>query len=430
MIQIPTLSDLTARLKTNFANEFAESSPFTKNSFLGAILNSIGGEFYQYYLKIDYMLRQSFIVTADKDYLRLHGQSIIDDLPATVSRGNVLFTGVVGSVIPLGVNLSMPDNMLFITTSTATIVTEVLSPEWASSCDGVVTLVIPNHNLKDGEYSIASATNTIFNGTFDIAVTTKDNVVYRIDDQTTYTENPSTTAINLTVTRAVVEVESIETGKDKNVQVGTTMDLEITIGGVDESGYVLHNGMVGGDDEEGVEDYRKRLVLAIRSPRTPFSKAEITSIIKEEFRQVTRLFIREQFPAYNSITLYGMNDTNNVVLSVAELTLIRDRIREMRPINLPEVAIQYGLLQLNPVIIDLTNVVPKSAGLNNAIKTNLQRYADNLELGQNITVVNVNSIIIQTVDYGTGLRVETFDNGVIDTTIAEDEIAIFNISIL
>ena len=428
MITLPTFSDLSARIKSNFAKEFNESSPFTKNSFLGTILDSIAGEFYQYYLKIDYMTRQLFVVTADKDYIRLHGQHIIDDLSATVSQGRVFVGGVLGTVLPIGSILTMPNNMRYITTTTGTITTQTLTPTWLSSCNGLVTIQTPNHDLIDGEYTISGASNGVFNGTFAMRVLDKHTLTFEIADTKTYTENPSTTSALLGVNRAIVEAQSIETGLDRNLQQGSILSLEVVVGGIDDT-IVLYDGFVGGNDDETVEEYRTRLLKAIRSPRTPFSYSHITAVVTEEFREVTRLFIREQFPAFNSITLYGMNDTNGIPISGVDMQPIRDRVAEFRPVNLPDVAIVADELVLTTVNIDLSNVKPQSIGLNETIKANLTLFCKNLSLGQTVSKDKVNSVILQTVDYSTGVRVETFDNSLVaDVPIDPDKLATFNIS--
>ena len=376
---------------------------------------------------MDYMIKQSFMVTADKEFLKLRGQTIIPDLPANVASGNICFTGVVGTVIPLNTIFTLQNsNIEFGTLEIATLSNAIFNPIWISSCEQIVTVTIQNHQLTDGNYIITGAINSIFNGSWDMEVINKNNLTFKIDDSRTYSEDPNNMVAILTASMVTTPIQSIDTGLDKNLDSYTILEPQTTITGLDSS-IILPNGLTGGRDDETVEEYRKRLLLAIRNPRTPFSKSHITGLIKETFLYVTRVFIRENYPSFNGIMIYCVDDYSNpITLTPTQLTEIRDLILDIRPINLPEVAIQTDNPTLKVIAFNVSGIIPNSNGLKETVKSNLENYFLTLEVGQDILKDNVNTVIAQSIDYNTGLRVENYTSDLENIEVLEDELPILN----
>ena len=82
-----------SKLKSDFQKEFKESNPFTKNSFLGAILATVGAGLQTIQIMLRYVLKQSFAHTAEEQHLRLQSQNRIDDLLPKKSAGYISIQG-------------------------------------------------------------------------------------------------------------------------------------------------------------------------------------------------------------------------------------------------------------------------------------------------------------------------------------------------
>ena len=77
---------------------------------------------------------------------------------------------------------------------------------------------------------------------------------------------------------ASVQIQSVETGSDTNLDLDTPLALQSPIIGVDNTLSVDFGAVGGGADEESTEDYKARYLEKIRNPVAHFNASDIISI--------------------------------------------------------------------------------------------------------------------------------------------------------
>ena len=132
------------------------------------------------------------------------------------------------------------------------------------------------------QITIAGAVQTEYNGTFTIeAVPTDDTFTYQVSGSPV---TPATGTITTTADMASIEVQSTDTGADKNLDPGAQLTLKAPIAGVDDDAYVQFGKISGGTDEEDIESYRARVLDIYANPISNFNGRRYRSSIKVHSR--------------------------------------------------------------------------------------------------------------------------------------------------
>ena len=291
-LNIPeTATEVVQRSKVDVQREVVGSDPFLKNSWLGAIVTANANRVFDFYSQLQLGINESFPDTATDEFLdrwaAIYGQS---RLAATQAEGNVVFTGVVSSIIPISTNLQSSEGSIYTTTAAGTVANNVISVTSLTRSGVTATVVTASaHNLASNvAVTIAGADQTEYNGAQTITVVDTTTFTYVVAG------TPSTPATG-TITAAGdftnVPVISQDFGDITNQDLDTVLTLQSAISGVDNEASVDAGELGGGSDQESDFDLRERLLDRIQNPIAHFSASEITALAKT-INGVTRDFVQ------------------------------------------------------------------------------------------------------------------------------------------
>lgn len=427
-LNIPTsASEVEARSKADVQRELEQSNPFLKNSWLGAIVTAAANRIFDFYLQLQAALKENFPDTAVGDFLirwaAIWGKQRI---AASKSNGNVVATGVAGSVVPIGTVMAASGVGDFTSTGAATISDNTIAILTLTRVGQTVTAVTASdHNLADAiEAVISGAAASEYN------ITTTDLIVTAADAfQYTVAGSPADEGAGASAdyTTASVPVESNDFGAFTNLDSGTQLRLQSPIVGVDDTLTVDFDEVGGGTDQETDTQLRARMLDRIQNPVAHFNASDITEKAKE-VAGVTRVFVQEITPSVGQVTVYFMRDNDiNPIPAGSEVAKVRAKIEEILPANTDTA--DLFVLAPTGVVVDYTfaALTPNTSTMKTAIQLSLRQFHDErTDVGVNIDEDAYRSAIFNTVDIETGALVETFTLSlpVGDVVIASGEIGI------
>ena len=425
-LNIPeTAAEVDDRAKADVQRELAQSNPFLKNSWLGALVTAYSNRIFDFYIQLNIAIRENFPDTATGSFLirwaAIWGKQAI---PATQSNGNVVATGVASSSIPDSTILTVADVGEFITTSLATISSQNLSILDLTRSGTTATALFPtDHDLASGvTVSVVNASNTEYNVTGPITVVSATSFEYQITG--TPPDELGTSAFSQ-FTTASVPVMSVDFGADFNLDAGTQLTLQSPLAGVDDILTVDFGAIGGGTDDESDDSLRARMLDRIQNPVAHYNAADITEKAKE-VAGVTRVWVQKVTPSLGEVTIYFMRDNDsNPIPSGSEVTTVKNKILEITPANTGDA--QVFVFAPTGVSVDFTFTAldPSTASMQSSITANLQQLFDErTEVGVDIEEDAYRSTIFNTVDTETGALVSSFTLSVPsgDITIASGEI--------
>lgn len=421
--------DVKQTLKTKFQAENKQSSPFTKNSFLGAILNTIAGGFYDFYKKLEWVQRQSFAHTAEHKYLKIQAQNRIEELPSRKALGSLSVFGDVGTSIAKGTQFqTLNTGYLFNSLEVGIISKGVIDIIEISSINGeVIVNTTEVHSLVTGcEITIANAETSEFNGVFKIEVINDVSFTFDILQGLTLTEPLFGSSIEVSVNMASIIIESDKVGTAYNLDVMTELNPTLSITGLTLAKVPFY-GLSGGRNEESEEDYRLRYLEYLRNPQAYFSDNFLKNKILVEFGKVTRAFPKNHTPTLNNITIYVFDDNiDGYKVDNDTLIEVKESILDIAPINI----LSDGVIVENPkqqnVIFSVTSINPSTDGLKEAVRADITEYILSLGVGALIKVDDIRSIIYNAYDTSNSNRVLSFElNMIEDITLDADSIGVW-----
>ena len=422
-----TASEVEARSKADVQRELAQSNPFLKNSWLGAIVTAAANRIFDFYLQLNAAIRESFPDTATGEFLTrwaaIWGKTLI---AASKSSGNVVATGTATSVVPSGTTMTVTGVGDFIRTSAATISAQVLNVvDFTRVGQTATAKFASSHNLANGvSVTHAGASNSEYNGTFVITVTADDEYEFTVIGTPPDELGTSATA---SFTTASVPIESVDFGAAVNLDAGTQLSLQSPIIGVDDTLTVDFGELGGGTDQEIEASLRDRLLDRIQNPVAHFNVSDITEKAKE-IAGVTRVFVQEITPAVGQVTIFFMRDNDdNPIPTASEVTTVKDQILTIKPANTGDADVIVSAPTGVSVDFTFTALTPNTSTMRTAITANLEQFFDeSTEVGVNVDEDAYRSAIFNTVDTVTGDLVSTFTlsapSG--DVVIAAGEIGI------
>ncbi len=427
-LNIPeTATEVVQRSKVDVQREVVGSDPFLKNSWLGAIVTANGNRVFDFYSQLQLGINESFPDTATDEFLdrwsAIYGQS---RLAATQAEGNVVFTGVASSIIPISTNLQSSEGSVYTTTAAGTISSNVISVTSLTRSGVTATVVTASaHNLASNvAVTIAGADQTEYNGVQTITVVDTTTFTYVVAG------TPATPAAG-TITAegdfANVPVISQDFGEITNQDLDTVLTLQSAISGVDNGASVDAGELGGGADQESDFDLRERLLDRIQNPIAHFSASEITALAKT-INGVTRVFVQEITPDIGQVTIYFMRDNDDdPIPSASEVTEVKDLILTITPANTAEA----DVIVLAPTAVTqdfvFTSLDPNTSTMQSAVTANLdQFFSESTDVGVNVDEDAYRSAIFSTIDTQTGEQVSSFtlSDPTGDIIIATGEIAL------
>jgi len=409
-IEIPeSAAEVEARAKADVQRELAESNPFLKNSWLGAIVTASAYRIYDFYLQLLAALKQSLPDTATGNYLirwaAIWGKT---RLAASSSSGRAVATGTATSVIPLGATLSVSGVGNFITKSASVISDQTVNIDDLTRSGSTATAVLPSdHGLANGvSVTIAGASASEFNITAVITVTAADEFQYQVVGTPADEIGTSATA---SFTIAGVDIDSVDFGASQNLDAGTNLSLQSPIVGVDDTMVVDFGAIGGGTDQESTEALRGRMLDKIQNPVAHFNVAAITEKAKE-IAGVTRVFVQEITPAIGQVTIYFMRDNDDdPIPSGSEITSVKDNILTINPANTSDNDVIVLAPTAVPTGFTFSSLTPNTSTMQTAINANLAQFFDErTDVGVNVDEDAYRAAVFNTVDTVTGDVVQTF----------------------
>jgi uncharacterized phage protein gp47/JayE len=429
-LNIPvTRKEVFDRMRTDAQSILGGVNVFLRNTILTAFLSAIAGRMFDLYSLVNTIIERVIFPNASiLDYLERWGSlRNVSRNAATAASGTVNFTGVSGTSIPVSTIITTSEAAEYLTLADATISANTITLSSLTRSGSVATATTSgSHNLASNMHVvIAGASQSAYNGTFTITVTSLTTFTYVVAGSPT---TPATGTIAASANFATVTIQSSDTGASTNLESGTNLTLDTPITDVDDAVIVTFNAIGGGTDIESDTDLQKRIDTAYKFPVAFFNKAQIEQICYS-VAGVTRVTVQEITPDIGQVTIYFLrdNDTDSIFPNASEVAQVVEAVNAIRPAHVDpaDVIIASPTGVTVPVTIDA--LVPATSSMRNAIRARLADYFRNdVNVGTSITLLALNSIIFRTTDPNTGVPVTSFSitapSGT--TAIAPDELAV------
>lgn len=402
--------EVADRMKTDVQSELPESNPFLRNSFLGALIIGFSGRIYEYYLQLKQLINEIFPDTAEGEYLNRWGSYIgMTRSSATQSSGYCTVEGTVGSVIAVDTELQSSDGNTY-KTKAETIVTDVTISiiTLEKSGETAIATTNSNHFLADGiDVTISGATETEYNGTFTIDVTSEKTFTYDITGTPT---SPATGTILCNHITSSFEIESELYGEDKNLDSGTSLTFSSSVSGINANAYVQFLGVIGGTDSESDDDYRKRVTDRWQHPVAHFNESTVKNLAKE-ISGVTRVWVEDITPELGMCTILFVRDNDSVIIPTSsEVADVKEKILTIKPINMSDNDVIVKAPNPKSVDFVFTALDSNTGTMRESINNSLQEFfTENTNVGETLSRYSYTSAIYNTIDETTGELVHSFN---------------------
>lgn len=419
--------EIAQRVIADIANALPDVDPTITGSFVNALAISNAGRHYDNVLLIEQLIIQLYPQTATGEYLERWAQyEGLSRLAATPSQGFITVTGTALTSIPASTEWRTSDNILIYSLNSETLAatTYTISTLTRSGTTATAT-TSTDHTIATGmQVVISGATETDYNGTFEVLVTATDEFTYEVSGSPS---TPATGSPQVDYTGASIEVEAVEPGIDGNLLTGAQLQVTSPIVGLDSDAFVQYDGLSGGTDEETDESLRARVLYSRANPVANFNESDIV-LKAQEVNGVTRVFVNRITPYVGAVTVAFMRDNDvDPIPDSTEVAAVRASLLEILPAQTDpnDLIVQAP----TPVSVDFTftNITPDSLTMRTAIENSLTVYFDDeAEYETDIDEDKYKAVIINTIDIETGLSLQSFTlsapSG--DVTITTGEIGI------
>ena len=330
--------------------------------------------------KLEFIKKNAFVSTADKDYLYLNASELLPPNPAEIAQGFVVFYGENGSVIPANTEIK-DDDGVFTVSSDATIATTTLNGT-VTVADGIATTSITNQ---------LTSTTALVNNTSK-QITVVDGETIQFDAGILQTGN----AVEIKVKNALTSVVASEAGEIGSRVLNDVLKLKITIEGVNTELGALQ--ISGGVDDEDVEAYRQRVIYFKSNPQAPFSKQNIIATNKKRLSTLKYVWVKNNDDdatiADGDIRVIAIN--NDLGLTAYEISEISKNTKAIAPANFASTGVETTSASVVGVDVVIESLTPSSDGLQNEIRKNIKYFFDNDMYEKAITQSNLEAIIYKT----------------------------------
>lgn len=355
-LNIPARRDVVGATQAYVRTSLPELDPSTeRRSFIGGLVKSLSSALHDFYVTLKrYADNEPFPQTASRDFLFNGWWRDITGLspnPATAATGRVALTGTHGTVLSAGAAMSSGNNT-YVTTTSATVVTQSLAIASLTRVanKAIVETTTSVHGLATGmDVVISGATQTDYNGTFQITVTADNEFTYELGAATPVSPATGTPVLEATWGNATITCDAA--GESGNLDQGATLTVLAPPAGLDATAIVTFSDIGGGAAAEDVESYRARVLEALGTDFGMFSAAEI-KIIAKTVPGVTRVWVREA-------SLYGTNGVNEGQVVIA---FMRDNDADPFPseseVNAVKAAIVDTIMPAHTAEEDVTVISP------------------------------------------------------------------------
>lgn len=412
MITFSTLIEIQQKIKNALILSYNSGvldskkhiDPNIRNSFVGAIADSMSVGFDENNDKIKEVLKQLFPQTATDEYLDLWcGFFGITRKPAVKSEGYVVFTGVAGTTVPAGTLLKKIDDTQYALQTPTTISTNSINCTITRVGTKATVTTSNNHNLATGlSVVIQGANQTEYNKTTSIIVTAENQFTYEVSGSPT---TPATGTITATATFGNGFVYCDLAGVVGNSLGGSQLSLVSPILDVNDICYLPYNGLYYGEDLEDDENLRTRLLQRTSSFVAPFTESGIQVFLREKISGITRVWVQSATPSAGYVSIYFTrdNDANNIPNSIqvaqAKAAII-DYDNGIKPPNMSDSYVLVNAPTAVPIAITFSVLSPNTIIMKNAILSTLTDFfkSDAVAVGKNLTLDELKAVIFNIVD--------------------------------
>jgi uncharacterized phage protein gp47/JayE len=426
-IDFPSYQEIINRTRSDVARLLPGIDPTVYGSFVRGFTDSQSGRAFDIVLLQQQLLKQLFPQTADGEFLERWAEyEGISRNAATVADGNITITGTVSTAVPALTNFSSSAGDTYQTQAEATIsATAVSISSLVRSGQEVTATTSSDHSFASGiSVTIAGANEVDYNGTYTITVTAANEFTYTITGTPT---TPATGTITASCNCASVEIQSVDTGSDKNLDNGARVLLVTPITGIDTNAYVQYSEISGGADIETDAALLTRILQSRSNPVENFNIAAIEKAART-VSGVTRVKVKRVTPEIGDVTiLFVRDDDDNIIPDSGEVSDVFDVIFAIAPANVD--SSQVIVTAPTPITTNysFSSISPNSNTMQAAIEANLiAMYRDVVTFETTITEDVYRSVIIDTIDPDTGDKLQSFtlSTPTTDITVSTDEIGV------
>jgi uncharacterized phage protein gp47/JayE len=417
------------RIKTDLQNALPETDPFLRNSYIGAIATALGGAVYDTYMVEKILQRDLFYDTATGSYADRWGALVkVMRNPASQSIGNIVVTGLIGSIVPPATELKSANGISYVTTNTSNLIvasnTMYVTSMVRDGTTVTVTTASEHGFATNNLVSIQGSSYGDYNGTFKISVFALNKFTYNIVGMP---PSPAIGIITATLFYISCPIKSVELGAQTVLESGSELIFNTLLAGIDSNAYVNYYGITGGVNVESDEDYRNRYIYAYQHPVSFFSAAELI-ILAKTVPGVTRVFVQETTPDTGQVTVYFTRDNDsNPIPSPSQVQDVKDVLDTIRPAHVDPRDLIVLAPTAFPVNFVFATLEPNTTTMQMAITNSLQALFDETPIvGQALSRYSYQAAIYQTIDPSTGQFVTSFLLGTPtgDITVGSGKIAI------
>lgn len=188
---------------------------------------------------------------------------------------------------------------------------------------------------KAALYGISPVAATFATGNVTATGTNGTNIplgtILRLDAVTSYRVTTGQTIASGTATLPVIAVLA---GATANIPAGTLLTFETPIAGVNSTATVATGGITGGNDQEGIEEVRDRLLLRLREPPEGGADQDYEAWALA-VAGVTRAWV---YPSENGLGTVVVrfvrdNDSGSIFPDAGEVTAVQTALDVERPIT-------------------------------------------------------------------------------------------------
>ncbi len=437
--------EITDRMKNDVRAELGENSnPFLRNSALGSMIFGMAARIFDFFSQLKFLLVNMFPDTASGSFLERWGSYVkIGRIPASGAEGFITINGsVAGTEIPNATQFQSSTQVQY-SSEGASVVFDLLIPLGTTITrvgnDAIVQTSLPHGLASNIRVTISGVDQPEYNGTFVITVTDVDQFTYVV------TGNPATPAtgiITIATTIAQVKLISVDFGEASNLGGGEAVTLTTPIVGVNNSGFVQFDGIVGGENSEDDADLRDRILDRYQNPVSFFNVAQIEQKVKT-VAGVTRVFVQEITPEPGAITVFFVKDNDpSIIPDTIDRRRAKIAIFEIKPAHVdggpitpvdsfdPSLGdIKVPPLKEKKIDFAFISVTPDTESLRQAITNNLdQLFRRENNIGEPISQFAYECAIFNSFD-DAGDKVTAFQLSAPagDIIVEPDEIATFGI---
>jgi len=420
-LDLPSFETIVKRIRADVQGYLPELDPTIFGSIIRAITDSNAGRHYDNTLSIAQLEKELFpgSETSRESLERWATYEGLTPFVATVSTGNAVFTGTVGSSITATTQFTSDDgNSYTVDTTTAIVANSASITNLEYSGLTATATTASAHGLASNiDVTISGATETNYNGVYTITVLTSTTFSYELSIAPS--ASPATGTPSFTVDMASVPLTSEGFGTEQNLDSGAKLTVVATISGVDSIGYADVLGFTGGRDVETNENLLNRVLQSRSQPVANFNIAAITKKALE-ISGVTRVKVNPITPAVGEVTvLFVRDDDDDIIPSAGEITEVKDNILTILPAtsDSADVHVNDPLTEVS-TNYTFSSISPDTTTMRTAIENNLSAfYEDEVDFETPITSDKYRRAIAGTIDPDTGDSLVSFGLSTPTTTI-------------